>query len=442
MAGAFGWGTLVTVHASEGSGGWYAQRVRRYLLAGIGPVTLAGTHFAISFALLRLDAPAAFGIFTFLFVAAQFTVALSAALFGAPLQALPASRAGDDHDDAAAAIITASAAMAVVTGIAFVALSFAMGLWGRASLFYGAYTATMILRWVGRSWCYAQDRPLRAVASDVIYGVVTLAVFGFTTYVRDGVPEGAAYAALAAGSALSLAAFGRGYARLLAARSTRRARAAYRAIWRDQSRWALLGVVTMEAVANAHVYLVTLVAGAEAMAPLAAAALMLRPINVVQNALVDFERPQMARLIADRALAELRRTIRLFLAVLWLVWGAASALALGIVWFAPWLVLSPDYDLSVIRVASVCWVGVAMLVLLQIPASVMLQAAGDFRPLANTTIRSSVVSVVAVGTTLALFDPEWTIAALALGWLTDLILIRRAAARRWRLLDSAAGERL
>lgn len=417
-----------------GAGTWYVLRARRYLLAGIGPVTLAATHFAISFSMLRLDVPAAFGIFTFLFVAAQFTVALSAALFGAPLQALAGVRDAEERDDAAAAIMTATMLMAFVVGGVFTVLALAMGLWGTAAAWYGLYTATMILRWVGRSWSYAADRPWRPALSDVTYGLVTLGTFGLASYVLGGVPESVAYAALALGSATSLIAFGRGYAALLIARPKRRAWYAYGAIWQSQSRWALLGVVTTEAVANAHIYMVTVAAGVTAIAPLAAAALLLRPINVVQNALIDFERPQMAALIATGALDELRRTMRLFLGVLLAAWFVSAAFALGVVWFAPSLVFSQDYDLGVIEQASLSWVLVTLLILLQVPASVMLQAAGDFQRLARATIWSALVSIAAVATVLALVDPVWTIAAMALGWLVDFVLVGRAARLRWASL--------
>lgn len=432
----------MTGHALGAADKWYLLRVRRYLLAGIGPVALAGTHFLISFAMLRLDAPAAFGIFTFLFVAAQFTVAISAALFGAPLQALAASRARAEQDAAAAAIVTAAAFMAVVTGLAFVALSFVMGLWGKAALFYGLYSGTMIVRWVGRSWCYAADKQMRPALSDIIYAVVTLSTFAAAILAFPGVPESACYAALALGSTCSLLAFGRRYGTMLITLPSRRAWDVYRAIWHSQSRWALLGVATTEAVANAHIYLVTLFAGAEAVAPLAAAALMLRPINVVQNALIEYERPQMATLIGAGALAELRQTKRLFLGVLLVAWLGSSLLALGVVNIAPWLVFSPAYDLAVIETGSLLWVLVTLLILLQVPANVMLQAAGEFRGLARATIWSSVVSVIGVAVVLSLVDPVWTIAAIAIGWIVDLALVRRCAAQ-WRCrLTAPAAPRL
>jgi hypothetical protein len=69
----------------------------------------------------------------------------------------------------------------------------------------------------------------------------------------------------------------------------------YAAVWRPHAPWSPLGVVSTEAAANAHVYIITLQRGPYAFAPLAASALLIRPITVAMNALTEFERARMAR---------------------------------------------------------------------------------------------------------------------------------------------------
>ena len=427
--------------ALNGSGHWYRLRVRRYLIAGLGPVVLAGTHFLLSFAMLRLETPAAFGTFTFLFVAAQFTVALAMALFGAPLQTISAPSAQDRAQAGAAILSTAGVAAAFAT-LCFGGLASAMTLSAPAALCYGGYTGLMILRWVGRAWAYAHGRPAAPAISDVSYGALTLLGFAGGAYGLRLQPETACYGALAIGAAGSLLAFGTPYLSCLIVPPTRRAWQSYRETWRSQSRWALLGVVGSEAAANTHVYLVTLTAGAAAMAPLAAAALLLRPLNVVQNALGEYERPQMAQLVAAGAHDELRRTMRLFFGVLMLAWLGAVVLAAGVLRFAPHLVFPVDYDLAIVSAATVSWMSVSLLILMQVPANIMVQAAGGYRQLARAVIWSSLVNVGAVAVTLAFFAPVWTIAAMALGWLVDLTLVQRAARRQWRNMPAVAGAAL
>ena len=49
-------------------------------------------------------------------------------------------------------------------------------------------------------------------------------------------------------------------------------------------------MLTTEATANAHVYIVTLIYGPLGFAPIAATALFIRPVGVAMNTLTDYER--------------------------------------------------------------------------------------------------------------------------------------------------------
>ncbi len=407
---------------------YYLLKIRRYALAGIGPVALAGTHFALSFVMLRLHTPAAFGTFTFLFVAAQFTVALSSALFGAPLQSFASTRMSG-ADGRGAAVFAVANALAMVVAISFLVLGLTMELPGAAAACYGVYTGSMIVRWLGRAWCYAADRPGRAASSDIVYAGITLACLAAATTGDLLSADSAIYAALSAGALTSLLPFGKEYVALAWRRPTRRLWETYRTIWQDHSRWSLLGVTATELAANAHVYLVTLFAGTSAVAPLAAAALLLRPMNVVQNALSEYERAQMAGLLADQAFADLQRSRRFFLAVLLLAWCATGVIAWTILHVSPEIVLSGHYDVTTIRWAALGWFVIALLIVLQMPSSVMLQAAGRFRALAKATLFSSATNVAGVVIVLMIAAPIWTVGVMVIGWGVELVLVRRAARR-------------
>ena len=128
--------------------------------------------------------------------------------------------------------------------------------------------------------------------------------------------------------------------------------------------------------------------------------------------------------------------MRLFFWVLMLAWLAAVGLAVGVLRLAPHLVFPPDYDLDLVRLATLCWIGVTLLIMMQVPANIMVQASGGFRQLARTVIWSSLVNVAAVAIALIFFAPVWTIPAMALGWLVDLALIQRAARRQWADMPS------
>ena len=411
--------------SAELPGPSYGARTQRYLLAAIGPVGVAGANFLLSFSMLRLERPEMFGTFAFLFAAALFTIGISSALFGAPLQALHAGDAANGSG-VAAAIASAAVVASLVAAPVFGMLGVAIGLTPIVAICYAAFAMLTILRSVGRAWTYADERPSRVAISDASYAAVTLVTFAATIAPGRIAPAQAVYPALALGTAVAIGALGRRFAALLW-RPRRAALRCYGAIWNGQSRWSLLAVIATEAVANAHIYLLTFLAGAAAVAPVAASALLVRPINVIQNALIEYERPQIARFLAVGAMGEVERSIRLFRGVLLLAWAATVALATTILIVRPGLVFPASYDLATVRLASALWAAVSLVIVVQMPINVLLQAAGGFRGLAAASLAAGAVSVSGVLLAILLAAPVWTIAAIVPGWLVSMIIVERAA---------------
>lgn len=182
-----------------------------------------------------------------------------------------------------------------------------------------------------------------------------------------------------------------------------------------RSRWALLGVITTEATANAHVYIITLLQGPAAFAPIAASALLMRPVNVAQNALSDFERPQMAGLIVSGRQRDIRRSLTAFLLALGAIWLGTVATAALVFALDPHLLFPKAYDMRFLAIAAGLWAAVAALRLVQIPESTMLQAAGAFRPLALASLWSAIGSVAGVLVLVLLVGPLWSIAGIVAG---------------------------
>jgi hypothetical protein len=413
------------VNRAELSHTSYVVRSRRYVMAAAGPIAVAGANFLVSFSMLRLEPPGTFGTFTFLFAAAMFTISLSGALFGAPMQAL---QTADQSSRSAivATVVPTATVTAFVAWPAFVLVGLALGLEPLTATFYGAFGMLTILRSVGRAWCYVAEERWRVTTSDVSYAVVTLGILAVSVVWVHVAPERAVYPALAFGMAAAVASLGPGFVTLLC--SPRRvALRRYAATWRAQSRWSLLSVTAIEAVANAHIYLLTTLVGATAVAPIAASALLVRPINVIQNALIEYERPQMARFLGTGAMREVDRSIMLFRIVLLLVWAVTVIFSGAIVLFRPDLVFPASYDLTTVRLAATLWAAVSLVIVIQVPNNVLLQAGGNFRELAQASVWASVVSVPAVLLVIATAQPVWTIAAILPGWFVSTIVVHRAA---------------
>jgi hypothetical protein len=116
-----------------------------------------------------------------------------------------------------------------------------------------------------------------------------------------------------------------------------------RRLSRDLTQWSLLGVVTTELSVNAHAYLVTLFAGPNAFALIAAGALFMRPVSLCLTALPDRERPVMVEKLAAGDHAGAQACVRDFLGAVGAVWLLTVALAAAaMIWF-PRLILKAAY---------------------------------------------------------------------------------------------------
>jgi O-antigen/teichoic acid export membrane protein len=407
---------------------WLDLRPVRYALAAAGPVAVAITHFGLSLVLLQLLSPAAFGSFSALLVVVQLGWGIWSALLCAPLPVFltqddPAARTAGE-----ATLLQGNARGALCAVPVFALLGWALALPPGATAAFALFGGVSLLRWFGRAFAYVHGQQLRTVTSDIVYsGTVGIALL-LTGWAFGLDLELACYLALLAGALAGLLPFGAHYlGRLRWGKGGLIDR--YRPIWQGQSRWALLGVGTTEATANAHVYIVTALAGAAAYAPIAASALLLRPVNVAQNALADFERPQLARAIGAGG-ANLRRSLLVFRVALLALWAGTVAAGVLLFLLAPRLLFPPAYPLDFLVVASALWGLFALLRLLQTPESTLLQAAGEFRDLALASVWSGIASVAAVTVLVLTAGTLLSIGGVVAGAAVYLLWTWRYA-RRW-----------
>ncbi len=156
----------------------------------------------------------------------------------------------------------------------------------------------------------------------------------------------------------------------------------YWPIFRDLTRWSLIGVVLTELTVNAHAYLVTFISGAGSFALLALGMLLMRPASLMQSALPDLERPVMARAIAAQDWDGVDRIQRRFLYGLSAAWMGNLLLAGAILIFVPALVLKKGYALDQVALVAALSAVIMAVRTLRVPPAVLLQAAGHFRQLA------------------------------------------------------------
>jgi O-antigen/teichoic acid export membrane protein len=404
--------------------------VLRYAFNTLGPISIAGAHFLTSLLFLRFLPPAQFGLFSFVFVVVPFALSMGGALFGA---ALVNSANGKVPMTAAelAAYMKANLVYACLATIAIFGLMIA----GTASVALAAivslYGALMTVRWFARCHAYAVHQMPRAIVSDLIYSSVLISGLGALIFTHNLTPVFAA-SLLVLCSACAVAGFGRQFLRAQTSALWEGSLRAFLPIWRDLARWSLLGVISTELTANAHAYLVTLISGPKAFALLAVGSLFMRPASLVMTALPDAERASMARALNAGKFGDAMRTVFQFrMAGLVVLAGTSALAAIIMIWF-PQLILKRGYDEASV-IAVVCmWVAIMAIRALRTPESVLLQAGGEFKPLAGASVNSSVVSLAFTTILLLAFGPIISMGGVMAGEVVMALQIF-AQARKWRV---------
>jgi O-antigen/teichoic acid export membrane protein len=407
----------------------FARLALRYGLSALGPIAVSGAHFVVSLIFLHALSRADFGLFSFLLVVVPFCWSLSSALLCASL-ARTITQSPTLREENVATHLKVSLLCAAAGALAVFLLLLATGASFGLAAVLGAYGGVMILRWFARTYAYFMHAPLRSVASDLAYSTLLIAALAalVTTHELTVLRAGGA---LLGAAVLGLAAFDRDYLSRQFWPGAKGSLAAYRPIWSGLTRWSLMGVVLTEMTANAHAYLVTLISGPTSFALLAVGALLMRPVSLLYAALPDVERPAMGRAIAARDLPRAFQIVKEFRTAIGAMWFATILLAGAILIWFPHLVLKRGYDERQALMVVALYAAIMAVRVLRTPESVLLQAAGEFRALADASLWSSTVSLLA---TLALLLTVGPIASLGgvlagEGLMTGNIF---ALSRRWK----------
>ena len=375
----------------------------RYSLTAIGPIAVSGAHFAASVIFLHKLRPAEFGLFSFLLVVVPFTLSISSGLFGAPLlSAIGRSEAmaGAKYN----ALGQVNRLYCLLAGLVTAVLMYFGGAGQDTSLLLGLYGVTMTFRWYGRLCAYNVSDPLRAAFSDIAYSLVLL--LGLGLLMASGrLSLEATSMVMFASATLGLLPFGRAFLGAQFSRPMPGFAGVYAPIWKDVTRWSLLGVVASEMTANAHAYLVTFVAGAHAFALLAVGSLMMRPLLLVLGALPDRERPVIARALAAGDVKAALSTINEFRTAAGAVWLGTVGLSAVILTWLPGLVIRQGFDAEAVTLGVAVWAAIVAIRAFRAPEQAFLTAAGEFSALARAGIWGSLVSLGGTLVLLMLLGP-------------------------------------
>lgn len=365
-------------------------RQRHHGFSVIDQVVLSGGNFALSAVLIRLWAPAEFGLFTLLLSFGLLATGLQNALVSGPLSVLrPEENTADFLPFHRTLLIVNSAYIVVATVVA--AGLVATFLPAPATLAaFAAFVFATLWREYARSVYFAELRVTRVLFIDVCYVLIGL-IFLVEIYRRaPDMPLPPLFLALtvAAGTPAALVLLlDRKLDFLLPLSEVARR---YRAIFR-QSGWSLIGVVTTELHSRGYIYLVSAVAGNAALGALQAARLIFQPMVLLATAWGRTARVMLAKLLKSQqrraALSFVGKSIALllfgwlcFCTLIWLAWPMIDR-----------ALFQPDYP-DIAGIVAL-WAIAALWVLIRNAFSIYLQAMVAFRYLAFATLYSSVASL-------------------------------------------------
>jgi O-antigen/teichoic acid export membrane protein len=397
----------------------------RYGASAAGPVAVSAAHFIASLIFLRGLPAHEFGLFSFVMVVVSFGMSLNVSLIVVPITRNLVTGEAVPRKICFQMNWLVCGGFGLVLFAALLAGGAPLREAGLLALFAGAFT----FRWFSRCVAYVNGRMANAITSDITYSLLvigTLGILALTQHVTFTLgSEMMLLSALAA-----LVPFGAGFFREQVA-ALRGNPLAYWPVFKDLTRWSLMGVILTELTVNAHAYLVTFIAGPGAFALLALGMLLMRPAALMQSALPDLERPAMSRAIAARNMGALSRIQRHFTFGLGAAWAGNMLLCAALLLFFPALLLKKGYALHDVIAVAVVSALIMAIRALRTPFAVLLQAAGQFKQLASIGTVSAVISVAVTLMLLMAFGPVPSLGGIVLGELVILLKVRTMA-RDWK----------
>jgi O-antigen/teichoic acid export membrane protein len=398
----------------------------RYGFSTAGPVATSGAHFLTSLLLVRNLPASEFGLFSFVLVIVPFSMSIIAALLVLPVNTAlaepePVRRRIE------ATCLKVNLLLTALAGVVVYALLIAAQAPKMPALLLALFGVILTYRWFARSFAFVKGHGQAAIGSDLAYAGALLVGLGGLILSRH-VEFLPAACLLPLAALAGLLPFGTGFFRDQIGAIAKGRMGDYRAIFRDLTRWSLLGVILTEMTVNAHAYLVTFISGPGSFALLALGQILMRPASLVQSALPDLERPGMTRAIAAKDQSRLGRMLVEFRFALLAVWLATAGLASAILAWAPQLLLKKGYALHDVMLVTLITAAIMLVRSFRTPPATFMQAAGEFKALAGIGTYTSVISIVLTLIFLMTLGPVASLCGILAGEIVILIRLNRMMA--------------
>lgn len=397
------------------------QLAQRFLMAISGTAGVALSSFILAALLLKTVTPAQFGIYSFIQVVIALGYGVSNALLGSPLL-VALNRTEYIVPGTAESYFKANFWISLVAAFPVWVIVFNLGESKNVSSLFAVAAVLMWTRWFGRSYANAMNEPARTAVSDICYTIVVIAG-AILLFIKDSLNFKTVPILLLCGAGLGILALGQNSLTVQVSGIWRGKLTSFYDGFRGQGRYALVGVLTTEAANNAHSYIVALLLGPVAFAPLAASRLLFRPVQLVILSLIQLERPRISKLLGSKQIKQAMHAIRAFRYVALGCWVANILVAYVIIVFFHEMVIDAGYDLQVIIQATLFWCVIMGLRSLRGAEIALVQANGNFKELAKVTMVSSIVTLPLVLGLVYFFGAVWSLGGIVMGDIVTAVLI-------------------
>jgi hypothetical protein len=405
----------------------FHPRAVMVVLSGSGLAALSAMLMQLA---LLLQSPLAdYGFFAFVQVVQGLLIGVSSALFSAPLLSRWQSAAQHTPIATGSYFMLQLLFVAVSFGLVFVLTLYYQFSWLTAA-WLALAAALQLWRWFARSLLQNTVNTRALVQSDAIFSLLALAGTALLWLTQQiSLLHLAQLNALAAAGSLLLSGehFWQQHRQMWQQRDWRQ----WQQGWQQQAKPALVGVLSAESAANAHSYLITLLAGPAAFAPIAAASMLYRPAALLLTNLSQLCRGQLQQAWRQQQpLSALLRHYRM--QCLWL-WGANSAILLLLLWICAepldhWL-QAKQFVPADFLLAVLLWGILTLQRAWRSSAAIQLQVYNQFAALAHTALWPALLSVALVLVFLQFLPAVWSLLAVILSELWMAWLLRRAVQR-------------
>ena len=410
-------------------------------------MVMSGTNLAVSLVVLRAGGVAALGVYSFLFVLCSLLNGVFSTLLHR--QMMLAAAAQDDADAEATFLATLALELALgalvvlASGTIAAVLMLGTGLadelsrWGAAVGCAIAYLVAYNLFDLFRQFMYTRDGQVASLACTTVYAACQTAALGATLALVDGdATVAAAYAGAAASHALAVLVNRPCRAALARAMRTARPDAAtIRALlggYFEHARFGLVGMLVTWLQNQSMNPFLMLAGGATVAGHFSLARLLVMPVAVVSQGLVNSSTPRLRRAFerdgadAVEARAKSMRRANLFV---WLGWSLALLVADATGLAARFV---PDY--AEVRHFLVLWVAMLLASLYRFWTGQLFVVAMRFRFLLRVGLVATAVSVT--GMLVVGLGLDAIRAALWFAVLGELVTIALFARGRRRGVDA------